>query len=109
MTASEIIAYKPMVNSSREWIISEIDLEWITIGCYIMGTGGGGTPYPHFIKCRELLRKGAVMRVISPDDLLDDAVVATGGGKGSPAVGSEKLSGDECVRSDCIMCPSLIS
>ncbi|PBL04092.1 DUF917-domain-containing protein [Armillaria gallica] len=103
LTAAEIMAYKPTVNSSREWIISEIDLEWTTIGCYILGTGGGGTPYPHFIKCRELLRKGAVMRVISPDDLLDDAVVATGGGKGSPAVGIEKLSGDEMMHSQRVL------
>ncbi|KAK0204503.1 hypothetical protein DFS33DRAFT_1460509 [Desarmillaria ectypa] len=103
MTADEIIAYKPTVNASREWIISEIDLEWIMIGCYILGTGGGGTPYPHFIKCRELLRKGAVMKVISPDDLLDDSVVATGGSKGSPAVGIEKLSGDEMMQSQRVL------
>ncbi|KAK0470131.1 uncharacterized protein EV420DRAFT_1616471 [Desarmillaria tabescens] len=103
MTAAEIIAYRPTVNSSREWIISEIDLEWIMIGCYILGTGGGGTPYPQFIKCRELLRKGAMMKVISPDDLLDDAVVATGGGKGSPAVGIEKLSGDEMMQSQRVL------
>ncbi|KAK0434338.1 hypothetical protein EV421DRAFT_2011351 [Armillaria borealis] len=103
MTVAEIVAYKPTVNSSREWIISEIDLEWIMIGCYILGTGGGGTPYPHFIKCRELLRKGAVMKVISPDDLMDDAVVATGGGKGSPAVGIEKLSGDEMMHSQRVL------
>lgn len=103
ITAAEIIAYKPTVTSSREWIISEVDLEWISIGCYILGTGGGGTPYPHFIKCRELLRKGAVMRVTSPDDLPDDAVVATGGGKGSPAVGIEKLSGDEMMQSQRVL------
>ncbi|KAJ7098707.1 hypothetical protein B0H15DRAFT_821919 [Mycena belliarum] len=90
-----IAAYKPIVNGNREWIISEIDLEWISTGCYILGTGGGGTPYPHFVRLREMLRKGAVVRVISPDDLTDSAVVACGGGKGSPTVSVEKLPANE--------------
>ncbi|KAJ6560376.1 hypothetical protein B0H19DRAFT_1260986 [Mycena capillaripes] len=85
----------PTVNANRQWIISEVDLEWISTGCYILGTGGGGTPYPHFIRLREMMRKGAVCRVISPDDLDDSAVVACGGGKGSPTVGMEKLPANE--------------
>ena len=75
--------------------MSETDLGWIATGCYILGTGGGGTPYPHFVRLREMVRNGAVLRVISPDDLKDDALIACGGGKGSPTVGIEKLAGDE--------------
>ncbi|KAJ7838246.1 hypothetical protein B0H14DRAFT_3109634 [Mycena olivaceomarginata] len=77
----------PAVNTKREWIISEIDLEWISTGCYILGTGGGGTPYPHFVRLREMMRNGAVVR--------DSAVVACGGGKGSPTVSIEKLPANE--------------
>ncbi|KAF8214085.1 hypothetical protein K438DRAFT_1902196 [Mycena galopus ATCC 62051] len=91
----DITSYRPTVNLKREWIISEVDLEWISAGCYILGTGGGGTPYPHFVRLREMMRKGSVVRVIAPEDLSDSAVVACGGGKGSPTVSIEKLPANE--------------
>lgn len=90
----DIASYIPTVKG-REWIISETDLAWITIGCYILGTGGGGSPYGHMLRLRETMRNGGVVRVISPDDLKDDDIVACGGGKGSPTVSMEKLAGDE--------------
>ncbi|KAF9266462.1 DUF917-domain-containing protein [Marasmius fiardii PR-910] len=104
LSAIEISSYKPkVVASSRlnqyEWIISELDLEWISCGCYILGTGGGGTPYPHFVRLREMMRKGAEVRVVEPGWLRDDDVVACGGGKGSPTVSVEKLAGDEMIES----------
>lgn len=99
MTPEQIKAYVPTVNAQREWIVSETDLAWISTGCYILGTGGGGTPYPTFVRLREMVRKGAVLRIVSPDDLKDDALVACGGGKGSPTVGIEKLAGDEMMES----------
>jgi Protein of unknown function (DUF917) len=92
----DIASYKPNIHG-REWIISETDLDWITIGCYILGTGGGGSPYGHMLRLRQILRNGGVVRVISPDDLRDDDLVACGGGKGSPTVSMEKLAGDEYV------------
>jgi hypothetical protein len=90
----DIKSYKPKIQG-REWIISETDLEWISTGCYILGTGGGGSPYGHRLRLREIMRNGGVVRVISPDDLKDDDLVACGGGKGSPTVSIEKLPGDE--------------
>ncbi|EHK98436.1 putative Hydantoin utilization protein A [Glarea lozoyensis 74030] len=93
----DIQTYKPKFEG-REWIISDTDLQWITIGCYILGTGGGGSPYQYMLRLRELMRKGSVVRVISPDDLKDEDLVACGGGKGSPTVGSEKLAGDEMME-----------
>jgi hypothetical protein len=91
---TDIKSYRPNIQD-REWIISEIDLEWISTGCYILGTGGGGSPYGHMLRLREIMRNGGVVRVISPDDLKDDDLVACGGGKGSPTVSIEKLPGDE--------------
>ncbi|KAJ6515387.1 hypothetical protein C8R45DRAFT_888175 [Mycena sanguinolenta] len=96
--ALDIASYKPTVTATREWLISELDLEWISTGCYILGTGGGGTPYPHFVRLRQMLRTGSVVRVISPQDLSDAAVVACGGGKGSPTVSIEKLPADEQMQ-----------
>ncbi|TFY61253.1 hypothetical protein EVG20_g7127 [Dentipellis fragilis] len=93
----DLDTYKPKVVG-REWFISELDLEWISCGCYILGTGGGGTPYPHFIRLRDMLRKGAVVRVIDPSDLSDSAAVACGGYMGSPTVSMEKLSGGEMME-----------
>ena len=93
-TEVDIVAYKPKV-ANREWWISETDLDWITIGCYILGTGGGGSPYSTMLRVRGILRSGGKVRVVSPDDLKDDARVGSGGGAGSPTVGIEKLSADE--------------
>jgi hypothetical protein len=90
----DIMGYKPKV-ANREWWISETDLDWITIGCYILGTGGGGSPYSTMLRVRGILRSGGSVRVVSPDDLKDDARVGSGGGAGSPTVGIEKLSADE--------------
>lgn len=90
----DIASYKPNVQG-REWIISDTDLSWISCGCYILGTGGGGSPYSHMLRLREIMKSGGVVRVVSPDDLQDDARVGCGGGKGSPTVSIEKLSGDE--------------
>ncbi|KAJ4254498.1 hypothetical protein NW762_010097 [Fusarium torreyae] len=97
-TKEYILSYKPHVTN-RQWILSETDLEFITIGCYILGTGGGGSPYQHFLRLRELLRAGSALRVVSPWDLKDDAIVACGGGKGSPQVSIEKPYGDEILES----------
>lgn len=80
------------------WYISETDLDWITLGCYILGTGGGGSPYSSMLRVRGILRAGGVIRVISPDDLNDDDLVGSGGGAGSPTVGVQKLAVDEYVR-----------
>ena len=93
-TKDYIDAYKPRVVN-REWHLSETDLEWITTGCYILGTGGGGSPYQHMLRLREMMRAGATVRIISPWDLRDDDLVACGGGKGSPQVSIEKPYGEE--------------
>tara|TARA_R110002060_G_scaffold3976_1_gene6219 strand:- start:488 stop:892 length:405 start_codon:yes stop_codon:yes gene_type:complete len=90
----DITSYIPHIQG-REWIISETDLAWISTGCYILGTGGGGSPYGHMLRLREIMRSGGVVKVISPDDLQDSNLVACGGGKGSPTVSIEKLPGDE--------------
>ncbi|KAF2728931.1 hydantoinase [Polyplosphaeria fusca] len=93
----DIDLYKPKV-SNRTWFVSETDLEWITIGCYILGTGGGGSPYGSMLRMRGQLRRGNVIRVVSPDDLNDDDLIGSGGGAGSPTVGIEKLAGDEMIQ-----------
>lgn len=93
----DLDTYRPTVRD-RVWYVSETDLAFITTGCYILGTGGGGSPYSSMVRMRSLLRAGAIVRVISPDDLRDDDRVGCGGGMGSPTVGIEKLQGDEMME-----------
>ncbi|KAK8207163.1 hypothetical protein IWZ01DRAFT_438818 [Phyllosticta capitalensis] len=93
----DIATYKPKVIN-RVWYVSETDLAWISCGCYILGTGGGGSPYSHMLRLRSIIRSGAVVRVVNPDDLKDDDQVGCGGGAGSPTVGIEKLQGDEMME-----------
>lgn len=88
--------YRPTVRN-RVWYVNETDLAWISTGCYILGTGGGGSPYSHMVRLRQMLRAGAIVRVVSPDDLSDTDRVGCGGGMGSPTVGIEKLAGDEMM------------
>ncbi|KAK1702768.1 hypothetical protein BDP67DRAFT_585121 [Colletotrichum lupini] len=97
-TKDYIEGYKPKVLD-RQWHLSETDLDWITTGCYILGTGGGGSPYQHMLRLREMMRAGATVKIISPFDLKDDDIVACGGGKGSPQVSIEKPYGDEIMES----------
>ena len=92
----DFVAYTPKITN-REWWISETDLNWITIGCYILGTGGGGSPYSTMLRLRGILRAGGTVRVVSPDDLKDEDRIGCGGGAGSPTVGIEKLSADEMM------------
>ncbi|KAJ4409144.1 hypothetical protein N0V82_009557 [Gnomoniopsis sp. IMI 355080] len=93
----DLDTYRPVVKN-RVWYISETDVAFITTGCYILGTGGGGSPYSHMVRLRSILRAGGIVRVISPDDLQDDDRVGCGGGMGSPTVGIEKLQGDEMMQ-----------
>ena len=78
----DLASYKPRVEN-RAWHISETDLEFITIGCYILGTGGGGSPYSDMLHLRSIMRSGGVVKVINPRDLKDDDCVGGGGGGGS--------------------------
>ncbi|EJT98542.1 hydantoinase [Dacryopinax primogenitus] len=93
-TAKEIVDYRPRVEQGA-WTLSELDLEFIADGAYILGCGGGGSPYQRYLRLREGLRKGAVIRVIDLGSLEDDALIGWGGGLGSPEVADERLSGDE--------------
>ncbi|RFU77758.1 hypothetical protein TARUN_4469 [Trichoderma arundinaceum] len=93
----DISTYTPTVKN-RVWYISETDADWIATGCYILGTGGGGSPYSHLVRLKQELRKGAIVRVVNPHDLADDAQIGCGGGVGSPTVSIEKLPADELLE-----------
>ncbi|KAI0088853.1 DUF917-domain-containing protein [Irpex rosettiformis] len=89
----DIQAFKPSINNNREWVLSELDLEWIAEGCGVLGTGGGGSPYPPFLVARHLLREGKTIKVVAPDDVPESAMFMRCMFMGSPSVSNERLQG----------------
>jgi uncharacterized protein len=74
------------------WTLTEADLEPISIGAALLGTGGGGNPYLGKLRVRQLLREGLRVDVIKPDDVADDDFLVVSGAMGSPVVSYEKLA-----------------
>jgi hypothetical protein len=96
--------YVPHINDKHEWMLSEVDLAWIAEGCGILGTGGGGSPYPPQIMARQILRDGGQIRVISDDSvrgLADDAMIFRGHFMGSPSVSNERLQAGNETETAC--------
>ena len=81
------------------YALTERDLRALAIGAALLGTGGGGNPYVGMLRTRELMRRGAAVRILPLDALPDDVYVSEVGGIGAPVVGVEKIEeGAECLR-----------
>lgn len=74
----------------RQFLESEI--EPLAIGAWVLGTGGGGSPYHGFLNLKKLYREGRTVQLISPEELADDANVAVVSSMGAPMVGLERLT-----------------
>ena len=84
---------------SADYVLTENDLRALALGAALLGTGGGGNPYVGMLRTRELMRKGARVRILPLDALPDDIWVGEVGGIGAPVVGVEKIEqGEECYR-----------
>src|SRR5258705_8578968 len=68
------------------------EIESLAIGAWILGTGGGGSPYLALLNMRALYRQGAVVSLMDPLDLADDDDVAVVSNMGAPLVGQERLT-----------------
>jgi hypothetical protein len=68
------------------------DIESLAVGAWILGTGGGGSPYLGLLNMRRLYAEGSRVELISPHDLADDDRVAIVSNMGAPLVGQERLS-----------------
>jgi uncharacterized protein len=73
------------------WRVSLDDLDAITLGAAILGTGGGGNPYIGRLQARVLWRRGHAVEIVEPDAVPDEATVLAVGGIGAPTVAIEKL------------------
>jgi DUF917 family protein len=68
------------------------DVESLAIGAWILGTGGGGSPYLGLLNMRRLYAEGHRVDLMSPLDLADDDWVAVVSNMGAPLVGQERLA-----------------
>ena len=73
-------------------LVSAAEIESLAIGAWILGTGGGGSPYLALLNMRQLYRQGALVRLVDPMDLADDDLVAVVSNMGAPLVGQERLT-----------------
>ncbi|MCS6933215.1 MAG: DUF917 domain-containing protein [Acetobacteraceae bacterium] len=68
------------------------DIEGLAVGAWILGTGGGGSPYLGLLNMRRLYAEGARVRLMPPEELADDDAVAVLSNMGAPLVGQERLA-----------------
>jgi DUF917 family protein len=68
------------------------DIESLAVGAWILGTGGGGSPYLGLLNMRRLYAEGHRVELMSPLDLADEHWVAIVSNMGAPLVGQERLA-----------------
>ena len=74
---------------SRE--LTATDIDDLATGSWIIGTGGGGSPYLNHLSTKQLAADGHRFRMIDPGELTDDAQVAVVSTMGAPVVMQERL------------------
>ncbi|KAF3482723.1 uncharacterized protein GIQ15_02047 [Arthroderma uncinatum] len=97
----DIPSYKPEVENGV-WYLSALDLEFITSGTGVLGTGGGGPSYQQYLIALECLRKSPKrkMRVTKPESMADSDVCVFASWYGAPSVASERIpQGNELCKS----------
>ena len=72
--------------------ITADDLEWLAVGAWVFGTGGGGSPYLGLLNMRRLYAAGKRVKSMRPEALADDAPAAVVPNQGAPLVGQERLT-----------------
>src|ERR1700757_3232310 len=74
----------------RELAIDDIDA--LAVGAWILGTGGGGSPYLGLLNMRRLYAEGHRVALMSPLDLADQGWVAVVSNMGAPLIGHARLA-----------------
>lgn len=72
--------YRPKIvvdesTGVKKWIVSKLDLEWLAEGCYVLGCGGGGSPYPEMLKLCQHIEEGHELSIIDMESLRTDAQI----------------------------------
>ena len=99
IAGQNLLNYQPHVIN-KVWNLTEVDIDWLSIGCYILGCGGGGSPHLASIEAKQLLREGKTLSIIDAQDLPPSALLPPIGKLGSPMVSVERPGGK--LRSDAL-------
>ena len=73
------------------------DIAALAVGAWILGTGGGGSPYLGLLNMRRLYAEGYRVRLMPPEALADDDWVAVVSNMGAPLVGQERLTDSRTI------------
>ena len=68
------------------------ELEPLATGAWILGAGGGGSPYDGYLNLQAIYRDGGQIELLDPMALDDDDRVAVVSTMGAPLVGQERLA-----------------
>jgi DUF917 family protein len=83
------------VSEGRE--LTPDDIEALAVGAWILGTGGGGSPYLGLLNMRRLYREGCRVSLVQADELGDEDWVAAVSNMGAPLVGQERLTDSRTI------------
>jgi DUF917 family protein len=78
--------------------VSLEEIESLAIGAWILGAGGGGSPYLALLNMRRLYEQGAVVDFIDPLELGDEDLVAVVSSMGAPLVSQERLTDPRTIE-----------
>jgi DUF917 family protein len=78
-------------------VLSLDDIEALAVGAWILGTGGGGSPYLGLLNMRRLYAEGHRVQLMPPEALSDDDWVAVVSNMGAPLVGQERLTDSRMI------------
>src|SRR5205823_14023157 len=73
------------------------DIEALAVGAWILGTGGGGSPYHGLLNMRRLYREGIRVALMDAQELQDDDDVAVVSNMGAPLVTQERLTDSRMI------------
>ncbi|SBV99128.1 conserved hypothetical protein [uncultured Alphaproteobacteria bacterium] len=82
----------PGIAPAPDRVLTADDIEALALGAWILGTGGGGSPYLNLLNMRELYAAGHTATLRDPLALADDALVAVLSNQGAPLINQERLS-----------------
>ena len=73
------------------------DIESLAVGAWVLGTGGGGSPYLGLLNMRALYKEGYRVQLLPSDELADDDWIAAVSNMGAPLVGQERLTDSRTI------------
>ena len=77
--------------------LDSADIEALAVGAWILGTGGGGSPYHALLNLRRLYADGARVELVDIKALADDDLVAVVSVMGAPLVILERLVDSQLI------------